>query len=92
MILHPGDVVGWLRLEHRPDHDWLDLVVLHPTHQGAGLGTAVLRRLLAEAQERGRRLELSVYKINQARQLYLRLGFVEYPRDEVRVRMVWGDR
>ncbi|HNC98393.1 MAG TPA: GNAT family N-acetyltransferase [Myxococcota bacterium] len=90
MLLYHDEVVGWLRLEHRLDHDWLDLVVLHPARQGAGLGTVVLQRLLAEAQEHGRRVELSVYKINRARQLYLRLGFIEYPRDELRVRMVWG--
>lgn len=89
MILQSDEVVGWLRAELRSDHDWLDLVVLHPAHQGAGLGTAVLRQLMAEAQVGGRRLELSVYTINRARQLYARLGFIEYPRDEIRVRMVW---
>ena len=89
-------------LSFRPatDEDWpmaleiqksgfLDLVVLHPLHQGRGLGRAVMRHRMAEAQGRGVRLELSVYKINPARQLYLRLGFIEHPRDDLRVRMVW---
>lgn len=88
LVLQDDTLVGWVRLEHHPDHDWLDLVVLHPTVQGRGLGTRLMRRLFAEAEQRQVPLWLSVYRVNEARRLYARLGMAELPRDEVRVFMV----
>lgn len=84
-----GQPVGWVRLERNADHDWLDLIVLDPGVQDAGLGTQVMRRLMDAAAARGVPLWLSVYRENRARVLYRRLGFRETPRDEVRVFMVW---
>ena len=84
-----GEMVGWVRLEHHPGYDWLDLIVVAPQHQGRGLGTLVMRTLLREAQDRGVPLWLSVYQSNRARHLYARLGFSELPRDEIRVFMVF---
>ena len=85
-----GRMVGWLRIEHHADHDWLDLVVIAPSDQGRGLGTAVMRHLMAEATARGVPLWLSVYRTNEARHLYARLGFTARPRDEIRLIMVFG--
>jgi GNAT superfamily N-acetyltransferase len=84
-----GARVGWARLERRADRDWLDLVVIDPARQGAGLGAAVLRALQAESAARGVPLWLSVWRVNRARALYARLGFHEVPRDERRVFMGW---
>lgn len=79
--------VGWLRLVPHADHDWLDLLVIDPAHQGRGLGAAVVRRLLDDAHTRGVSLRLSVHRTNPARRLYARLGLVESPRDATRVWM-----
>lgn len=87
LILDEGELVGWLRLERHADHDWLNLLVIGPPWQRRGLGTRVLRSLLAEAQARGVPLWLSVYRTNPARSWYLRHGFVEWPRDGLRVLM-----
>ena len=84
-----GALAGWVRVEHHPDRDWLDLVVVDPRVQGRGLGTRVMWRLMGEARDRGVALWLSVYRANAARRLYARLGFAELPRDEIRVYMVW---
>ena len=46
-----------------------------PEHQGAGLGAAVLRAIIAEARDAGALLRLSVLKRNPAARLYARLGF-----------------
>jgi len=89
MIVVDGDVVGWVQVVRHADHDWLELVNLHPDAQGQGLGTRVMRLLMDEATARGVPLWLSVYRINAARRLYARLGFKTYPRDEIRVRMVF---
>ncbi len=88
MVHVEDEVVGWVRLEHRADHDWLDLIVVAKSLHGRGLGAAVMRQLLDEARSRGVPLRLSVYRTNPARRLYARLGFLETPRDELRVLMV----
>jgi len=43
--------------------------------QRQGIGTEVMRRLIAEASPTGRAVELAVVKINPALRLYERLGF-----------------
>ena len=88
-MLHvDGLLAGWVRLEHRADCDWLDLLVIAPEHQRQGLGTSVLRSLMSTAERRGVPLWLSVHRNNDARRLYVRLGFREVDRDERRVFMV----
>ena len=46
-----------------------------PEHQGHGLGTMVLRAVIADARRSGALLRLSVLKRNPAARLYARLGF-----------------
>lgn len=52
----------------------LSIAVL-PAHRGAGIGTALLRRLLDLARERYDVVSLSVSRDNPAIRLYTRLGF-----------------
>lgn len=49
---------------------------LLPSHRGRGVGTRLLRRLLAEAGGRFNAVSLSVSETNRARRLYEREGFV----------------
>jgi GNAT superfamily N-acetyltransferase len=88
LLLVDGVLAGWIRLEHRPDRDWLDLLVVARARQRRGLGTSVLRALMADADRRGVPLWLSVHRDSDARRLYARLGFRELDRDERRVFMV----
>ena len=46
-----------------------------PAHQGKGLGTTVLRAVIADARASDALLRLSVLKQNPAARLYARLGF-----------------
>ena len=64
----------------------LDIALL-PEYCGHGFGTALLRDLMAEADERDVLLSLHVEFWNPALRLYERLGFVEAGRSEVHVRM-----
>ncbi|MCB9664411.1 MAG: GNAT family N-acetyltransferase [Alphaproteobacteria bacterium] len=88
-VLRRGLRVGWVRLDPRADLDWLDLLVIAPAHQGAGLGAEVLDRLVADAEARAVPLWLSVHRDNPARRLYARRGFAERPRDDRRVFMAF---
>ncbi len=67
----------------------LDITLL-PAARGQGIGSALLRQLMAEAQQRGVALTVSVELHNPARRLYDRLGF--QPQGEpqgIHQRMAW---
>jgi ribosomal protein S18 acetylase RimI-like enzyme len=54
----------------------LQEIYLHPDHQGRGIGSCLIRELLAKAQHAAKPVSLSVLKVNtRARRLYERLGF-----------------
>ena len=57
-----------------------------PAHQGRGLGTTVLRALIADARRSGALLRLSVLKQNPAARLYARLGFRTLAESATRTR------
>jgi ribosomal protein S18 acetylase RimI-like enzyme len=50
-------------------------IALVPEFRGRGIGTELLRSLVAEANESGRKLSIHVEANNPARSLYDRLGF-----------------
>ena len=77
-----GEPVGCMWV--RPHADTLELVriFLLTSAQGRGIGTYLIRRLLAEAHRSGKAVRLRVLKGNPARRLYERLGFVVTKRTE----------
>jgi ribosomal protein S18 acetylase RimI-like enzyme len=50
-------------------------IALLPEHRGAGVGTALVRELLHEADTAGKRVTIHVERFNPALRLYQRLGF-----------------
>jgi ribosomal protein S18 acetylase RimI-like enzyme len=84
-----GERVGYLIVLHKEDHWDLDEIVVVPEHQCRGLGTQLLRTLMAAAQAAGMPIRLSVLNINPARELYLRLGFRVTRLEPPRVKMQW---
>ena len=89
VLLRDGRPAGRLYLD-RSGEMWLLLdVALLPPHRNAGLGTALLRELLADAGAAGRAVRLHVETFNPARRLYDRLGFVPVADNGLHVRMIW---
>ena len=77
-----GADVGRLRVVRTDGLVELAGLQLLPAHQGRGLGTRVVRDLMAEAASSGRGFGLSVEKDNpRARALYERLGLVVVGED-----------
>jgi len=70
-----GEPVGRLYVARWEDEIRIVDVALLPEYRGRGIGTALLRELLAEAAEAGKRLSIHVELNNPARRLYERLGF-----------------
>ena len=64
-------------------------IMIAPEYQNRGLGTAVLRELLAGARARRQSVRLQVMKVNPARHLYERLGFVVTEQTPTHFRMLW---
>jgi ribosomal protein S18 acetylase RimI-like enzyme len=72
--VHSEDV-GLLSIEDRPDELFLGLVQLAPAWQQRGIGTSILRRLLADASAAGKPFTLQVLRTNAAAfRLYRREG------------------
>ena len=77
-----GVDVGRLRVVRTAELVELAGLQLLPAHQGRGLGSRVIRDLMAEAASSGRGFGLSVEKDNpRARALYERLGLVVVGED-----------
>ena len=84
-----GRDAGFTALRHEPKDIQLFNIMIAPEFQNRGLGTAVLRDVQAAARARRVPVRLQVMKVNPARRLYERLGFVVSEETPTHFRMVW---
>jgi ribosomal protein S18 acetylase RimI-like enzyme len=75
-IVHAVEDIGAIEVERREHEYYLSNVELLPEHQEKGIGTSLVRSVIAEADREKVPVMLQVFKINPARSLYERLGFV----------------
>jgi ribosomal protein S18 acetylase RimI-like enzyme len=76
-----GRDAGVLVVHRRPTEIYLGRIAVDPAHQGRGIGSALIRDLLAEAAGGGLPLVLDVLAVNtRALALYERLGLREVAR------------
>lgn len=80
---------GMLEVEHQPGAVVLRDIQLDPMVQGRGVGTALVRGVMAQGRARGVPVRLRVLAGNPARRLYARLGFVPYVEEQDATRMEW---
>ncbi len=83
-------LAGLFEHEKRGSALFLANIEFLPEYQGFGLGTVLIRGLMADAATRGLSVELTVLRVNPARNLYERLGFIEYDRNETHHFMRWS--
>jgi ribosomal protein S18 acetylase RimI-like enzyme len=76
VIGRAGADVGRLYLDRWDRELRLIDIALLPEHRGQGIGTALLRDVQDEAAAAGKGVAIHVEKLNPARRLYDRLGFV----------------
>jgi GNAT superfamily N-acetyltransferase len=79
---------GCVALRPAEDGHWLEHFFIAPELQGLGLGSAVLRGLLARTDADGELVRLNVLQGSAARRLYERHGFSVESEDSVDVFMV----
>ena len=77
VILVDGHPAGRLYVANIPDQIRIMDITILPEHRGAGLGTPIIRELMAEAATVGKPLRIYVESFNPSRSLFERLGFVK---------------
>ncbi|MYT40337.1 GNAT family N-acetyltransferase [Streptomyces sp. SID8356] len=83
-----GAFAGCVTLRPGADGWWLENFLLSPALQGHGIGSAVLRSVLARADAERLTVRLDVLRGSPARRLYERHGFVREREDAVDVFLV----
>ncbi len=89
LVLLAGAQAGRIILQRTADALRLVDIALLPRYRNAGLGTALMRRIVAEAAAGNQPLRLQVLKGNRAARLYQRLGFARTSETELHVEMEW---
>ena len=84
-----GATAGTLAVVHSADHVFLSLIEVDPDFQGGGIGTSLVRTVMAQAAAAAVPARLQVLKVNPARRLYERLGFVIYGVTDTHYLMEW---
>ena len=82
IIVLGGEDVGWLQIKTDRHELFLAQIFVDAPFQRQGIGTEVMHRLIAEAEERNKAIALAVAKINPAVRLYERLGFQVVDQDD----------
>jgi ribosomal protein S18 acetylase RimI-like enzyme len=89
IILADGQPAGRLYVDRWPREIRIVDIALLPAYRNAGIGTRLLRDLMAEAAQAGKLLSIHVEQFNPASRLYTRLGFVKTGESGVYNRMAW---
>lgn len=90
VILLDGQPVGRLWIGRGEEEIRLLDIALWPAMQNKGIGGALLRRLIAEAHETGKKLRHMVFMLNtDARRFYERLGFRAFEDVGAYAHMEW---
>ena len=76
IVLHDGQPAGWVASHQEYQSLIVEHLYLLPEYQGKGIGNQLLATVLAEADAQGCIVKLDVLKVNPARRLYERNGFV----------------
>jgi GNAT superfamily N-acetyltransferase len=76
IIVRDGQDIGVFTVEEHVDALFIDQIYILPGYQGQGIGTALIRSVLQRGAELGLPVRLRVLRVNPARRLYERLGFV----------------
>lgn len=77
IVVCDGVAAGYLAVDHRPDAEYLQWLLLEPAFQKHGLGSAIVGDLIGRANATGKAMRLRVLPVNTgALRLYERLGFV----------------
>ncbi len=84
VIRRDGTDVGWMELHEIDEELRLNQLYVAATQQRKGIGSQVMRQVLAKSRETGKPVALNVLKNNPARRLYERFGFTVVGENEMK--------
>ena len=87
IVEQDGEAIGMISIRRSMDEIFLASIEIAPQWQKRGVATHLIRQLLAESDACGLPVTLQVLKVNPARRLYERLGFVCSGETETHYRM-----
>jgi ribosomal protein S18 acetylase RimI-like enzyme len=87
VVLVNGKSAGVMTVRRFEDHLQLEQLYLLPEFQGLGVGTFLVRGLLAESKASGIPARLRVLRVNPAKHFYEKLGFMVTLQTPERVHM-----
>ena len=90
IVVVGGRDAGVLQVQRRGGEIVLGNIRIAPAWQRRGLGTAIIQDILSQAQKDGLPVVLQVLKVNPAKRLYERLGFVVTDETPTHYRMTTG--
>lgn len=68
--------IGVLTLSQWTDYVFVENLLILPEYQGHGVGSSILKTLIAQNKDKGKKTRLGAFKNNvAANRLYIRLGF-----------------
>jgi orotate phosphoribosyltransferase len=79
--------IGMLSLEERDENVFLSTIEIHPDYQGKGIGTTIIKKIVADSAKKTKIVTLQVLKVNPAKDLYERLGFIVVEETKTHFRM-----
>jgi len=83
VILSKNLEVGFIMAPIKDNARWIHTICVVPEHQNRGIGTKVIRSVIAEAETQKMPLYLSVSRVNPARRLYEWLGLESLKRPSI---------
>ena len=89
LILLAGEPVGRLYLDRRDDEIRIIDIALLTEHRRQGIGSRLLKQILAEGESAGLPVRIHVERYNPALHLYYRLGFQQIGDEGVYFLMEW---
>ena len=87
IITWDGRDIGMLSVEEREEDVFLRIIEIHPDYQSQGIGTAIIKNMIAHGVDKRKPISLQVLKVNPAKGLYERLGFAVVEETESHYRM-----
>jgi ribosomal protein S18 acetylase RimI-like enzyme len=90
IVVLSGVEIGAVNRDRQEGTIYVSNIEVLPEYQRRGVGTEIMRRIIAEARRDCFTVTLRVLKVNPARRLYERLGFVVTKEDEIHYYMRRG--
>lgn len=87
IIVLNGHDVGRVLVDHSENKVHISNIQILPEHQNKGIGSLIILEIIQQAQQRECPVTLQVLKVNPARRLYERLGFMVEGEDDAHFKM-----